>query len=105
VTDGITDTPLGTRGYQAPEIMKGDLYSEKCDIWSLGVVTWQILHNDVLFPENFTDRAILEMMANEDFKFNDDVSPAARDFISSCLRFDPDRRPSAAELLTHPWLQ
>lgn len=32
------------------------------------------------------------------------VSPAARDFVSSCLTVDPAMRPTAAQALKHRWL-
>ena len=32
------------------------------------------------------------------------VSPTAKDFVSSCLTVDPNRRPTAAEMLQHRWL-
>jgi serine/threonine protein kinase len=32
------------------------------------------------------------------------ASPAARDFLAACLHRDPESRPSAKELLQHPWL-
>ena len=33
------------------------------------------------------------------------MSPAAEDFIRSCLQKDPRSRPSTADLLQHPWMQ
>lgn len=33
------------------------------------------------------------------------VSPDAKDFLASCLTWQPSRRPSTAQLLAHPWLQ
>jgi calcium/calmodulin-dependent protein kinase I len=32
------------------------------------------------------------------------VSDTARDFVATCLTVDPDKRPTAAQMLEHPWL-
>jgi len=35
----------------------------------------------------------------------DEISPAAKNFVSSCLKLDPEARPSAGKLLQHPWFK
>ena len=37
------DLVLGTPLYMAPELVKHERYSEKVDVWSLGVITYQLL--------------------------------------------------------------
>ena len=37
------DLVLGTPLYMAPELVKHEKYSEKVDVWSLGVITYQLL--------------------------------------------------------------
>lgn len=37
------DLVLGTPLYMAPELVKHEIYSEKVDVWSLGVITYQLL--------------------------------------------------------------
>ncbi|KAJ3165479.1 Calcium/calmodulin-dependent protein kinase type IV, partial [Irineochytrium annulatum] len=42
----------GTRGYMAPEVLgKGQSYGRSADMWSLGAVTYEILHGQLPFPE------------------------------------------------------
>ena len=36
-------TICGTPNYIAPEILEGDYYNEKCDIWSMGVIFYILL--------------------------------------------------------------
>ena len=40
----LNSTLVGTPGYMAPEVMQKSNYSSKCDIWSIGVIYYQILH-------------------------------------------------------------
>ena len=40
----------GSLLYMAPEILKGKIYNEKVDIWSLGVITFMLLTGKNPFP-------------------------------------------------------
>ena len=42
-------TKTGTPYYTAPEIWKGEEYSNKCDIWSLGCIVYEMCSNDFYF--------------------------------------------------------
>ena len=34
---------VGTAQYAAPEVLLGGAYSHKCDVWSYGVVVWELV--------------------------------------------------------------
>ena len=42
---------LGTIGYCAPEIIKGNPYSFEADLWSLGVIFYRIISSNLPFED------------------------------------------------------
>lgn len=58
---------LGTPFYIAPEVLKGN-YNEKCDVWSIGVITFMILSGKAPFFGR-DDRAIFDMVRKGKFDF------------------------------------
>lgn len=49
------DLVLGSPLYMAPEIIKGEVYNEKVDVWSIGVITYMLLSGRNPFPGQTKD--------------------------------------------------
>ncbi len=96
---------LGTPYYVAPEVLKGD-YNEKCDIWSIGILTYVLLTGQAPYNGS-NNNEIFNKIINEEVKFKGNcwknVSNEAIDFIKKCLIKDYNLRPSAKELVNHNW--
>jgi serine/threonine protein kinase len=105
VEEGLADSRVGTKGYQAPQILHGHLYDFKCDIWSTGIVAYELLHARLPFKVNQGEATLLQAMEREMYEIGGTVTKLAADFIRSCLKPDPQARPGAAQLLEHPWFQ
>lgn len=102
-------TLLGTPMYCAPEIMggkKGVKYSARCDIWSLGVLSYVTLSGKP--PFTGTRETMLRDMRAEKYPFPGrpwrNVDPAAKNFVKSLLRADPNRRLAVEYLACNQWL-
>ena len=61
-------TILGTPYYVAPEVLQGE-YDEKCDIWSIGALTYIMLCGDPPFKGN-SNHEIFNKILREDVKFS-----------------------------------
>ena len=100
-------TILGTPYYMAPEVLKGE-YNEKCDIWSIGAITYFLLSGTEPFKGETSNKIFAKILFTEP-DYNPDkfknVSPLAIDFIKKCFEKEPDNRFSAKEGLTHPWFE
>ncbi len=94
---------VGTLNYVAPEILQRVPYDHSVDIWSLGVIVFVLLQG--YLPFDLTGQAHLDnytlYLDPNDFKH---VSNEGKDFLKSMLAVNPKKRPSAKQLLEHPWL-
>ena len=100
-------TILGTPYYMAPEVLKGD-YNEKCDIWSIGAITYYLLTGKEPFKGDTSNQIFSKILFTEpDYSPNKmgDSSNLVIDFLKKCFSKDPMVRPSAEEALTHPWFE
>ncbi len=98
-------TILGTPYYVAPEVLKGE-YDEKCDIWSIGAMTYLMLCGDPPFTGS-SNNEIFKKIVKNDLKFNPykwkNISNNAKDFVKLCLKKNVSERPSASKAVEHKW--
>jgi calcium-dependent protein kinase len=104
-------TKAGTPYYVAPEVLgdhKKKGYSEKCDIWSCGVLAYIILCGYPPFYGD-TDSQILRMVKRGKYEYPspdwDGISTQAKDFIDKMLTMDSSKRPTAEQMVEHSWLK
>jgi len=99
-------TKVGTAYYVAPEILKGD-YTEKCDIWSAGVILYIFLSGDPPF-NGPNDSAIYNKISQMKFSFPEkkwkNISNEAKDLIVHMLAPEKERY-NAKQVLAHPWFK
>ena len=99
-------TKVGTAYYVAPEILKGD-YTEKCDIWSAGVILYIFLSGDPPF-NGPSDSAIYNKIAQMKFSFPEkkwkNISNEAKDLILHMLAPEKERY-TAKQVINHPWFK
>src|SRR5574341_984088 len=85
----------GTVGYIAPEILRGEKFDQRADLYSLGVIFYQALTGQL--PFNHTDPAVLiaaqlEQKPVSPDKINPKVSPPLAELILKLLEIDPPKR-------------
>lgn len=109
----ISQAGAGTFLWKAPEIMipGSRSYDEKVDIWAAGIVFAELLREGR--PPRSDQKKyplwddVIEKVAEKGqprLKALDVYSPEMQDFVRACLTIDPEARPSASELLQHPFL-
>lgn len=107
----LTSQGAGTYWYLPPECFVTDdnvRISNKVDVWSIGVIYYQMLFgrrpfaHDLSQDKLLSDKAILHAEAVQ-FPKEPKVSKEAKEFISACLTADQVLRPTIAQICKHPY--
>lgn len=102
--DEVRLTFCGTYEYMAPEIFENEEYNGSVDIWSLGVLLYELLHGKSPFVGNSVFK-IFKNILKEDIKFKRDIDTDAGDLILRILKTDSKKRPNIEAVMQHPYIQ
>ncbi|XP_063148465.1 serine/threonine-protein kinase 10 [Candoia aspera] len=105
------DSFIGTPYWMAPEVvmcetMKDTPYDYKADIWSLGITLIEMAQIEPPHHELNPMRVLLKIAKSDPPTLNypSKWSPAFRDFLKTALDKNPETRPTATQLLEHPFV-
>merc|ERR1712228_660282 len=106
-------TYVGTRGYQAPELLLNQKYDLKCDIFSVGVILFILLAGYPPFEQaSKNDKWFKPLMKGNIEKFwkahqKSPIAqiPQAKDLLTQMLSFDPTKRIDMNGIKSHQWFQ
>ena len=96
---------IGTSAYCSPEVID-DIYDERCDEWSCGVLMYLLLCGEIPFPGD-TEEEMFSKIKKGKFSFHQkefkNVSNNAKDLICNLLMYNKDYRITASQALQHPF--
>lgn len=93
---------VGTLPYMAPELLHGDAATIQADVWSLGVILFEMLTGGFPFTGNSAYELGMDIMIGKRKPLPMDIPAGLRGIIHRCLAKDKESRYcSAAEVLTH----
>ena len=99
VLTSIKGTPL----YMAPELVQEKPYDGGVDLWSLGVICYELFVGQ---PPFFTDSLIslVQLIIQKPVQYPDSMSWTFRSFLKGLLQKDPKSRLGWPDLLGHPFV-
>ncbi|CAD2222482.1 protein kinase [Angomonas deanei] len=101
-------TMVGTPYWMAPEVIKCEGgYGAKSDIWSIGCTIVEMLTGRPPWPECNSMWAAVYKIANSTglpTEIPKDIDPQLMNLLEKCFERDPRKRPTAAQMLEHPFL-
>lgn len=90
-TQSISTAIAGTDAYMAPETFEGKR-SVQTDLWSVGVVLYQLLKNDLPFPQMHPSERMFAILRNDFEPLPDDIPQNLRWIIRQALSKQPEDR-------------
>lgn len=96
----------GTPYWMAPEVIRQTGHSLPADIWSVGCTVIEMATGKPPWSEQFQEVAALFHIGTTKSHppIPEHLSPPAKDFLLKCLEKEPNLRPTATQLLQHPFL-
>jgi serine/threonine protein kinase len=103
---GKRSTMVGTPYWMAPEVVTKQPYTTAIDIWSLGIMTLEMIDGEPPYMDQDPVKALylIATHGSPEIKNPEELSPTLLDFLHACLQLKPENRPSAEDLLKHHFL-
>ncbi|CFW93055.1 putative Non-specific protein-tyrosine kinase [endosymbiont DhMRE of Dentiscutata heterogama] len=90
---------FGVLPYVAPETLQGEVYTQKSDIYSFGIIAYELFANSYPYPD--LNELDLQLKVCQGYRPNMDklkVPQLLKSLIARCWSANPEQRPNAEEL-------
>ncbi|OMJ88256.1 hypothetical protein SteCoe_9841 [Stentor coeruleus] len=98
-------TMIGTPYYLSPEIVEGRPYSFKSDVWSLGVLLYELCTLKPPFDGNSIRQLSLNICRGTYPPLPSHFSKELKNLVTVVLTLDPNKRPTVGQMLKMPFIQ
>lgn len=94
----------GTLDYLPPEMVNSNRYDHSVDIWSIGILAFELLTGSPPFEADSQQKTFDNINLCK-INYPEYMSPEARDFITMILKHNSLDRPTMEQIESHPWLR
>ena len=97
-------TFCGTLDYMSPEMINSEPHTSKLDIWSMGILLYEMLHGSPPYRAK-NPKEQYRNIASSNFTIGSHISRSASQLIKSILQLKAESRPSIVDMLRSQWVQ
>jgi serine/threonine protein kinase len=94
---------VGTPLYMSPQLLQKQKYTNKSDLWSVGLIFYEMLHGKTPWTAA-NELQLINAIYSQKIGYNKHISELSIDFISKCLAINEDDRINWEEAFDHPLL-
>ena len=95
----------GTVPYMSPEILNGEEYNYKCDLWSIGIIIYRLIFGNTPYKGK-TENAILNNIKTFGNKILEEIEDEElNDLVKNLLEENPLKRITWDEYFNHPFFK
>jgi tRNA A-37 threonylcarbamoyl transferase component Bud32 len=92
---GTTQSTVGPVRWMAPESLRDQIYSYKTDVFSFGVVVWEVMARALPWGDFDQVKVILTVLDGKTLEIPSNTPPTLAELMKSCWNFKPEDRPTA----------
>jgi len=106
-SEALAETMCGSPLYMAPEILLKKPYTSKADLWSVGVMLYEVLCATHPFGNVESIIGLVHKVEKDDIQFPNSakISPLGIDLLKRLLKKDPHQRIGWSEFFNHKWFK
>ena len=101
---GVRKTFCGTPEYIAPEMLLKKGHDTRVDIWSVGILMFELLAGYSPFVAK-NNQDLYQNIRRLKIQWPKDMPPLAKNLIGKILKLNPLDRPTLQEILDHQWFK
>ena len=95
---GKTESTTVAVRWQAPEVLRKNVYSTRSDVWSFGVLIYEVVERKVPYGQDITLTQIAIEIATGNMNLPDIKNERLNQLMRFCLNVDADKRPTFKEI-------
>jgi len=100
----LAQTLCGSPLYMAPEIIEKHEYTVKSDLWSVGMILYEMVYGKSPYWDAYNIMDLLEKIKKRPIPFTNIVSPDCNELLKGLLQVNPAERCTWSQFFNHDWL-